>query len=119
MAVHVAEAADVHENVEAELLAGGKRPQQFVVLAAVAQAEVDDLAAARFARCLDRLANLPVRVVALAIEQGRSEFDFERIGVQQIDQRRRLNRRASASTRRQPAGVRGESRSHRDSGRRT
>jgi hypothetical protein len=31
MAVHVAEAADVHENVEAELLARGEGAQQFVV----------------------------------------------------------------------------------------
>jgi hypothetical protein len=49
MAVHVAEAADVHENVEAELLAGGKRAQQFVVLPAMAQAKVDDFAAPRLA----------------------------------------------------------------------
>jgi hypothetical protein len=41
MAVHVAEAADIHENVEAELLSGGELAGQFVVLAAMAQAEVD------------------------------------------------------------------------------
>jgi len=57
VAVHVAEAADVHENVEAELLARGKRAQQFVVLAAMAQAEIDDFAAPRLARRCNRMRN--------------------------------------------------------------
>ena len=54
MPVHVAEAADVHENVEAELLSRGKRTRHLVVLAAMAQTDVDDLAAARLARRFDR-----------------------------------------------------------------
>ena len=45
MAVHVAEAADVHEDVEAELLARAERAQHLVVAATVAQSEVDNLAA--------------------------------------------------------------------------
>jgi hypothetical protein len=42
--VHVAEAPGVHEDVEAELLAGAEAAQHFVVLAAMAQAKVNDLA---------------------------------------------------------------------------
>ena len=33
--VHVAEAADVHKNVEAKLLTGAERAQHFIVLAAI------------------------------------------------------------------------------------
>jgi hypothetical protein len=35
VAVHVAEAAQVHEDIEAEALPGGEGAQQFVVLAAM------------------------------------------------------------------------------------
>ena len=45
VAVHVAEAADIHQDVEAELLSGAERPQHLVMAAAMAQPEVDDLAA--------------------------------------------------------------------------
>ena len=90
MAMHVAEAADVHEDVEAELLASGERAREFVVLAAMAEAEVDDFVASLFADALDRLANLLVAVVTVAVDQGCSEFDLEGIGIEQIDQRRRL-----------------------------
>jgi hypothetical protein len=43
MAVHVAEAADVHEDVEPEGGSGVEGAEGFVVAAAVAQAELDDL----------------------------------------------------------------------------
>jgi hypothetical protein len=43
MAMHVAEAADVHEDVEAQSGAGVKGAQGFVVLAAMAQAQLYDL----------------------------------------------------------------------------
>ena len=69
MAVHVAEAANVHEDVEAELLAGRKGTRQFVVAAAMAQAKVDDLAAARLAGRFDRLAKLAVRIMAMAVKE--------------------------------------------------
>src|SRR5208283_5529064 len=62
MAVHVAEAADVHENVEAELLSGGEGTQQFIVLAAMAQAEVDDFVALRRASRFDGPAKLTVGI---------------------------------------------------------
>ncbi len=45
MAVHVAEAADVHEDVEAEAVAGGEAAEKLVVAAAMFGAEGDDLAA--------------------------------------------------------------------------
>src|ERR1019366_7590349 len=67
VAVHVAEAADVHENVEAELLAGGEGTRQFVVASAMAQAEVDDVAAARLACCFNRAAKLPVGIMTKAV----------------------------------------------------
>src|SRR5208337_5674172 len=75
--VHVAEAADVHEDVEAELLAGGEGTRQFVVLAAMAEAKVDDLAAARLARCFNCSAELPVGIMALAVKQRAGNFDLE------------------------------------------
>src|ERR1700678_155594 len=46
MAMEVAEAADVHENVESERGAGLKSAQCFVVLAAMFQAQVNDFSAA-------------------------------------------------------------------------
>src|SRR5207244_10940438 len=44
VAVHVAEATDVHENVEAELMPGAEGAKHFIVVAAVAGAESYDLA---------------------------------------------------------------------------
>jgi hypothetical protein len=49
MAMHVAEAADIHEDIEAKLLSDGELTGQFIVLAAMAKAEVNDFAAASFA----------------------------------------------------------------------
>ncbi len=43
MAVHVAEAADVHEDVEPQGGAGVEGAEGFVVPAAMAQAQFDDL----------------------------------------------------------------------------
>src|ERR1700674_3426466 len=88
-AVHHAKAADVHQNVEAELLASGERTRHLVVAAAMAQAEVDDFATARLARGSDCLANLTVGVMTVAVQERGGEFDFERIfaariGVHQI-----------------------------------
>ena len=91
--VHVAKAADIHEDVEAELLASGERTRHLVVAAAMAQAEVDDFAAACLARRFECLAKLPVGVVAVAVKERGGEFEFEGVGVgqiaiQQIDERR-------------------------------
>ena len=84
VSVHVAEAADVHEDVEAELLAGAEGAQHFVVLAAMAQAEVDDFAAVS----LPEPAAPAVpggKNVGMLVEQRGCDFDFERLFVQQID----------------------------------
>jgi hypothetical protein len=43
--VQVAVAADVHEDVEAELLPGGEGAGEFVVASAMAQPEVDEFVA--------------------------------------------------------------------------
>ena len=45
MTVHIAEAADVHQDVEAELLPGAEGAQHFVMAATMAQASVDDFLA--------------------------------------------------------------------------
>src|SRR5207302_10448316 len=87
--VHVAKAADIHEDIEAELLASGERTRHLVVAAAMAQAQVDDFTAARFARRFDRLAKLPVGIVTVAVQERGRELDLERvvgvrIGVQPI-----------------------------------
>ena len=54
--VHIAEAADIHQDVEAELLSGAERAQHFIMLAAMPQSQVDDLAANVFSRSLVSLA---------------------------------------------------------------
>src|ERR1017187_10323046 len=69
VAVHVAEAADIHEDVEAKLLAGGEGTRQLVVASAMAQAEGDDFAAARLARTFNRSTKLPVGVMTVAVEE--------------------------------------------------
>ena len=47
MAMHVAEAADIHENVEAQLVAGRKGARQLIMAAAMARAQQQQLLAAR------------------------------------------------------------------------
>ncbi len=47
MAMHVAKAADVHQDVEAELLSGAEGARDFIVTPAMTQAHLDDLAALR------------------------------------------------------------------------
>src|SRR5580658_10744653 len=96
MAVHVAEAADIHKNVEAELLAGREDAQQFVVTSSMTQAEVDDLLAMRLPARLDHFANLPVRIMTVRVDERGREFDLECViargfVIQQINQWRRLN----------------------------
>src|ERR1035437_2675835 len=84
VAVHVAEAADVHEDVEAKLLAGGEGTRQLVMASAMAQAEVDDFAAARLARTFNRSTKLPVGVMTVAVEERRGEIDLQWIRVGQV-----------------------------------
>ncbi len=89
MAVHVAEAADVHEDVEAQGGAGVEGAEGLVVLAAVAEAEVDDLGDARGGKPGDEVADLAVGVVAGGVEERGGELDFEGFGaLDEIDERR-------------------------------
>ena len=80
MAVHVAEAADVHEDVEAEGGTGVKDAEGLVVFAAVLQAEFDDFRNARGWKAGDYVAYLTIGVVAGPVDQGGGEFDFEGFG---------------------------------------
>ena len=77
VAVHVAEAADVHEDVEAEGGTGVEDAEGFVVFAAVAQAEFDDFRYTRGGKRCDYVAYLTVRMMAGPVDQGGGEFDFE------------------------------------------
>ena len=60
----------------------------------MAQAEIDDLAPALLARGLHRLANLAVGIMAVLVQQRRGDFDFERLFVEQINNRLRAARSA-------------------------
>src|SRR5450755_3591718 len=73
VAMHVAEPADVHENVEAELLSAAIRPRDLIEPAAMAQSQVHDLTAPRVGHARDYFANLPVRVMRILIQQRGGE----------------------------------------------
>ncbi len=89
MAVHVAEAADVHENVKAQSRSGVKCAQRLIVLAAMAQTQLDDLGDARLGQSRNQVANLPVGVVRGRVKQRRGQLHFESFGgLDQIDDRR-------------------------------
>src|SRR5216683_2977292 len=49
MPVHVAKAADIHQDVEPELLAGRKRTQHLIMLAAMTQSQFDNFPTSRLA----------------------------------------------------------------------
>jgi len=59
VAVHVAEAANVHQDVELEALPGGEAARQFVVPPAMLGAERDDLGNFPRTECRDRSLHLP------------------------------------------------------------
>jgi len=67
--VHVAEPARIHQDVKAELLARPEPAQHLIVLAAMPQPQIYNLAPPSLARDLHGLANLPVRMMAVFIEQ--------------------------------------------------
>ena len=87
VAVHVAEAARIHQDVEAELLPSAESPQHLVILTTMAQPQIDDLAPTAFPRHLHRLPDLAVGMMAMLVEQCRRNLNFERLFVQQIDDR--------------------------------
>src|SRR5260370_27506528 len=74
MAVHIAEAADIHQNVEAELLPGAEGAKHFVVASAMAQACVKDFLAASLGTAGLAAPNLAVGIFTMLINQGGYEF---------------------------------------------
>src|SRR5437899_9418217 len=94
MTMHVAEAADVHQNVEAETLAGVERAQQLVVPAAMAQAKINDLATFGGRKSLHPLLHLAIRIVTAGVNQRGCHLDFEVSLFDQINQWRLLDRGA-------------------------
>jgi hypothetical protein len=60
--MHVAKAADVHQDVESELLANAESAQHLVVAPTVTQATVNDFAPPRFADLFYSSAYLPIRI---------------------------------------------------------
>jgi hypothetical protein len=87
VAVHIAESTDVHQDIEAELLAGAEAAEHFVVTTPVAQPSFDDFATPGFGQVLDRPANLPIRKRAVFVKQSACNFHFKRLVVKQIDSR--------------------------------
>src|ERR1017187_6389195 len=75
MAVHVAEAADVHEDVELEALAGGEGTGELVVAAAMPCAEGDEFGDAGGGEGGDGALELAPGVVALGVEETGGQFD--------------------------------------------
>ena len=100
VAVHVAEPANVHQDVESELLPRGKSAQHLIVFAAIAQAEINDFPASCIPRRNHRLANLPVRIMTVLVKERRCELNLDFILIEQIHQRRRPKRSALHQVRR-------------------
>ena len=93
MAVHVAEAADVHEDVEAEALPGGEGAEELVVGAAVLHPEADDLGALGLGEGADGAAELAIGEVAMRVEEAGGELDFEGFVVlEEVDDGGRVDR---------------------------
>jgi hypothetical protein len=86
--VHVAKAADIHEQVEPQGCSRVKSTECLVVLAAMTEAEVDDFRDARGWEPGNEVTNLAVGVMAGGIEERGSDFDFEGFGaLDEIDER--------------------------------
>ena len=83
MPMHIAEAANIHQNVEAELLARAKCPLHLIVAPAMAQSHINNFVSDRFSRSLNRLANLAIRIMTVLVNQRCRQFDFERFVIEQ------------------------------------
>src|SRR5690242_12045494 len=90
--MHIAEAADIHQNVEAELLSSAKRTQHFIVLAAVLEPNVDNVTANGFWCSLHCLTNLAIGIMTVFVDQSGRQLDLQRLFIEQINQRRICNR---------------------------
>ena len=80
VAVHVAETADVHKNVEAELGAGVEDSEKFIMAASMTEPQVDDFVDPRIRPSGDQVTKLAVAVVTDGVEEGGGELDFEGFG---------------------------------------
>src|SRR5205823_14479854 len=76
MAVHIAKAADIHEDVEAKALASREGAQQLIVFAAMFGAQSDDLVPAAGGERFNFLTNLPISIMRVLVEQSGGEFDL-------------------------------------------
>src|SRR5581483_4321621 len=92
MTVHIAKSADVHEDVEAELLTSAKWPEDLIVLAAVPKAEFNDLLPSIRARGLHCLADLTVRIITVFVQKRGRQLHFERFGIEQVNHARPTDR---------------------------
>ena len=86
VAVHITEAADIHEDVKAEGGSGGEATEELVMAAAMLGTEANELRAARFGKGGDPVAELAIGVMAVRIEQRGSQLNVERLAVlDQVD----------------------------------
>src|SRR6516165_12355904 len=74
VAVHIAKAAYVHEDVEAKFLAGAVGAGDFVVASAMAQAEINELCTLRRAHTLNHAANLAIGMMRVLVEERGRQF---------------------------------------------
>ena len=94
VAMHVAKAAYVHQDVKLKLLPRMEAPQKLIMPSAMPHAQVDDFAALLCRERLHPLCDLPVRMMAGRIQQRRGHLHFQRPVLYQIHQRSRLKRHA-------------------------
>src|SRR6478672_2881696 len=67
VAMHVAKAAYVHQDVKLKLLAGVEAAQKLIMPATIAQSQIDNFAALLCRERLHPLCDLPVRIMARGI----------------------------------------------------
>src|SRR5437764_3434285 len=92
VAMHVAEAAQVHDNIEAQALPGSEGTQHFIMASAMPKAKVDDLAPARLLQRFNFPPQLTIRIQALLVEQCSRQLHFKWfVFVEQINWRYGLN----------------------------
>src|SRR5262245_61308285 len=85
MTVHIAESANIHQDVESELLSGAERSWHLIVLTPMAQAEINNLLPFFSSARPERLTNLAIGIMTMLVEQGSCELNFQRVFIQQID----------------------------------
>ncbi len=79
MAMHVAEAANVHQDVEAHALSGVERTRHLVEASAILHPQGDNLVSLLPAQSLNHAANLPIGMMVVLIKERSGELDLERL----------------------------------------